>query len=44
MILAFSSADIVPYNDLPALEKALSNPNVCGFMVEPIQVSESLIN
>ncbi|XP_066251316.1 ornithine aminotransferase, mitochondrial [Euwallacea similis] len=27
----------VPYNDLKALEKALSDPLVCGFMVEPIQ-------
>jgi ornithine--oxo-acid transaminase len=29
--------EIIPYNDLPALEKALSDPNVAGFMVEPIQ-------
>ena len=29
--------EIVPYNDIPALEKALANPNVCGFLVEPIQ-------
>jgi ornithine--oxo-acid transaminase len=28
---------IVPYNDLPAVEQALSNPNVAAFMVEPIQ-------
>jgi ornithine--oxo-acid transaminase len=28
---------IVPYNDLEALEKALQNPNVCTFWVEPIQ-------
>jgi ornithine--oxo-acid transaminase len=28
---------IIPYNDLDALDKALSNPNVCGFWVEPIQ-------
>ncbi len=28
---------IIPYNDLPALAKALENPNVAGFMVEPIQ-------
>ena len=27
----------VPYNDIPALEQALKNPNVCGFLVEPIQ-------
>jgi ornithine--oxo-acid transaminase len=28
---------IIPYNDFEALEKALQNPNVCGFWVEPIQ-------
>jgi ornithine--oxo-acid transaminase len=28
---------IVPYNDLKALKKALKDPNVAGFMVEPIQ-------
>lgn len=28
---------IVPYNDLEVLEKAFEDPNVCGFMVEPIQ-------
>jgi len=28
---------IIPYNDLPALEAALRNPRVCGFLVEPIQ-------
>lgn len=28
---------IVPYNDLPALEEALQDPTVAGFMVEPIQ-------
>ena len=28
---------IVPYNDLAALEKALEDPNVAGFLVEPIQ-------
>jgi len=27
----------VPYNDIPALEKAISQPNVAAFMVEPIQ-------
>jgi ornithine--oxo-acid transaminase len=27
----------IPYNDLPALEKALTDPAVCAFMVEPIQ-------
>jgi ornithine--oxo-acid transaminase len=29
--------EIIPYNDIPALEKALQDPNVAGFMVEPIQ-------
>ena len=29
--------EIVKYNDLDALEKALQDPNVAGFMVEPIQ-------
>jgi ornithine--oxo-acid transaminase len=29
--------DIVPYNDLTALEKALQNNHVAAFMVEPIQ-------
>ena len=27
----------IPYNDLNALESALQNPDVCAFMVEPIQ-------
>ncbi|CAD5216282.1 unnamed protein product [Bursaphelenchus okinawaensis] len=29
--------DLIPYNDLEALEKAISDPNVAAFMVEPIQ-------
>jgi ornithine--oxo-acid transaminase len=29
--------EVVPYNDIPALEKALEDPNVVGFLVEPIQ-------
>lgn len=29
--------EIVPYNDLDALAKALEDPNVAGFLVEPIQ-------
>lgn len=28
---------VVPYDDLVALEEALQNPHVCGFLVEPIQ-------
>ncbi len=29
--------DLIPYNDLDALEKELKDPNVTAFMVEPIQ-------
>lgn len=29
--------ELIPYNDLVALEKAISDPNVAAFMVEPIQ-------
>lgn len=29
--------EVVPYNDLKALETALEDPNVAGFLVEPIQ-------
>ena len=29
--------EVVSYNDLDALEKALKDPNVAGFLVEPIQ-------
>ena len=28
---------VVPYDDLAALEEALQDPHVCGFLVEPIQ-------
>jgi ornithine--oxo-acid transaminase len=28
---------VIPYNDVPALADALRQPNVCGFLVEPIQ-------
>lgn len=32
--------EVIPYNDLAALESKLkSNPNIVAFMVEPIQVS-----
>lgn len=27
----------IPYNDIPALEKELKDPNVAGFLLEPIQ-------
>jgi ornithine--oxo-acid transaminase len=27
----------IPYNDIPALEQALDDPDVAGFLVEPIQ-------
>jgi ornithine--oxo-acid transaminase len=29
--------ELVPYNDLAALEKSISDPNTAAFMVEPIQ-------
>ncbi|MBD3638490.1 MAG: ornithine--oxo-acid transaminase [Crocinitomicaceae bacterium] len=29
--------EAIPYNDLDALEKAMDDPNIAGFMVEPIQ-------
>ena len=29
--------EIIPYNDLKSLERSLEDPNVAGFMVEPIQ-------
>jgi ornithine--oxo-acid transaminase len=29
--------DLIPYNNLNALEEELKDPNVCAFMVEPIQ-------
>ena len=29
--------DLIPYNDLASLEQELKDPNVCAFMVEPIQ-------
>ena len=29
--------ELIPFNNLPALEKALKDENVCAFLVEPIQ-------
>jgi ornithine--oxo-acid transaminase len=29
--------EVIPYNDINALEKALQDPNVAGFLFEPIQ-------
>ncbi|XP_037318883.1 ornithine aminotransferase, mitochondrial isoform X2 [Pungitius pungitius] len=29
--------ELVPYNDIPSLEKAFQDPNVAAFMMEPIQ-------
>lgn len=29
--------EVIPFNDLPALARALQDPNVAGFLVEPIQ-------
>lgn len=35
--------ELVPYNDLNELEKALKNPDVCAFLVEPIQGEAGVI-
>lgn len=35
--------EIIPYNDIPALEKALEDPNVAAFMCEPIQGEAGVI-
>lgn len=32
-----SGYEKIPFNDIPALEKALQDKNVCGFLFEPIQ-------
>uniref|UniRef100_A0A8C6UI94 Ornithine aminotransferase n=2 Tax=Neogobius melanostomus TaxID=47308 RepID=A0A8C6UI94_9GOBI len=29
--------ELIPYNDIPSLEKALQDPNVAAYMMEPIQ-------
>ena len=34
---SFRRYDLVPYNNLAALEEKLQDPNTCAFMVEPIQ-------
>ncbi|RYD78005.1 MAG: ornithine--oxo-acid transaminase [Sphingobacteriales bacterium] len=34
---------LVPFNDLESLDKALSNPNVCAYLVEPIQGEAGVI-
>ena len=35
--------DLIPYNDLEALENMLKDSNVCAFMVEPIQGEAGVI-
>jgi ornithine--oxo-acid transaminase len=35
--------EIIPYNDIPALEKALEDKNVAGIMLEPIQGEAGVI-
>ncbi|MDE3212339.1 MAG: ornithine--oxo-acid transaminase [Bacteroidota bacterium] len=32
-----SGFEIIPYNDLPALSRVLQDPDIAGFLVEPIQ-------
>ncbi|MDQ3072350.1 MAG: ornithine--oxo-acid transaminase [Bacteroidota bacterium] len=34
---------VVPFNDSVSLDKALENPNVCGFLFEPIQGEAGVI-
>jgi ornithine--oxo-acid transaminase len=34
---------LIPYNDIKALEKALEDPNIAAFMVEPIQGEAGVI-
>ena len=35
--------ELIPYDDLLSLENSLQNPNVCAFMVEPIQGEAGVI-
>ncbi|XP_078079523.1 ornithine aminotransferase, mitochondrial [Mustelus asterias] len=35
--------EIIPYNDLPAIERAFQDPNMAAFMVEPIQGEAGVI-
>lgn len=35
--------EVIPYNDLPALQNALQKENVAGFLVEPIQGEAGVI-
>lgn len=35
--------EVIPYNDIPALKNALKDPNVAGFMLEPIQGEAGVI-
>ena len=37
MVLICRDLIIIPYNDIDALQKALEDKNVAGFLVEPIQ-------
>ena len=37
IVVILSRYDLVPYNNIPALEEKLKDPNTCAFMVEPIQ-------
>ena len=34
--------ELIPYNDIPALEKALSDKNVAGFLVNPYREKPEL--
>ena len=43
LVHLFQGLKIIPYNDLPALAKALEDKNVAGFLVEPIQGEAGVI-
>src|SRR4030095_2633134 len=36
--------EVIPYNDIPALARALENKNVAGFLVEPIQGEAGVVD
>lgn len=39
----FMPFEIIPFNNLSSLQKTLTDPNVCAFMVEPIQGEAGVI-
>ena len=35
--------EIIPFNDIPSLEQALSDPNVAGFMINPFKARQVFV-